>query len=252
MNTHAAAGKRWTEEQLAGLVVEKDVRLRGLEVTRLDTFVDAAFAFVLTLLVISFDDLPSDYAEMLTAVKRIPGFAASFAILMMFWLQHRMWSRRYGLENQATLLYSLLLIFVMLVYVYPLRMIFEGMFSNLTGGYLSTSYQIETYGELRMIFVFYSVGFFAMSLIVSQLYRIARRNSEALALNSVELRKTRIEIEVWALAAGYAVLSVLLALTLPDAWVVTAGYMYFVLIPAMRIPALLDRRRHAVPVTRDS
>lgn len=252
MNTHAAAGKQWTEKTLARLTVEENVRLRGLEVTRLDTFVDAAFAFVLTLLVISFDDIPSDYAEMLAAVKRIPGFAASFAVLMMFWLQHRMWSRRYGLENQSTLLYSLMLIFVMLVYVYPLRMIFEGMFSNLTGGYLSTSYRIETYGELRMIFVFYSLGFCAMSLIVSQLYRVALRCSEPLALSSTELRKTRIEMQVWALAAVFAVLSVLLALTLPDALVVTAGYMYFALFPLMRVPAFLDRRRHARSISRDS
>ena len=125
MNTHAAAGKRWTDKELDDLTVENQFRLRGLEVTRLDTFVDAAFAFVLTLLVISFDDIPSDIPEMLAAAKRIPGFAASFAILMMFWLQHRQWSRRYGLENTGTILHSLTLIFVMLVYVYPLRMVSE-------------------------------------------------------------------------------------------------------------------------------
>ena len=245
MNTHATASKRWTKTELDRLTVEKEFRLRGLEVTRLDTFVDAVFAFVLTLLVISFDEIPSNYPEMLAAVRRIPGFAASFAILMMFWLQHRQWSRRYGLENSRTILYSLTLMFVMLVYVYPLRMIFEGMFSNLTGGFLSTSYEIETYNELRMIFVFYSVGFLAMSLLVSQLYRTAMRSSDLLALNQIELRKTRIEMQVWALAAGFGLLSVLLALTLPDALVVAAGYMYFGLFPAMRFPAYLDRRRFA-------
>ena len=245
MNTHATASKRWTKTELDRLTVEKEFRLRGLEVTRLDTFVDAVFAFVLTLLVISFDEIPSNYPEMLAAVRRIPGFAASFAILMMFWLQHRQWSRRYGLENSRTILYSLTLMFVMLVYVYPLRMIFEGMFSNLTGGFLSTSYEIETYNELRMIFVFYSVGFLAMSLLVSQLYRTAMRSSDLLALNQIELRKTRIEMQVWALAAGFGLLSVLLALTLPDALVVAAGYMYFGLFPAMRLPAYLDRRRFA-------
>ena len=99
MNTHATAGKRWTAEALDGLTVENDFRLRGQESSRLDTFVDAAFAFVLTLLVISFDEIPSSYPEMLEAVKRIPGFAASFAVLMMFWLQHRLWSRRFGLER---------------------------------------------------------------------------------------------------------------------------------------------------------
>ena len=162
MNTHATAGRQWTETELDSLTVETEFRLRGLEVTRLDTFIDAAFAFVLTLLVISFDEIPSNHAEMLAAVKRIPGFAASFAILMMFWLQHRRWSRRYGLENYKTISLSLALIFVVLVYVYPLRMVFEGMFASLSGGYLSPSLRIETYDELRTLFVFYSVGFFAM------------------------------------------------------------------------------------------
>ena len=244
MNTHAAAGKRWTDKELDDLTVENQFRLRGLEVTRLDTFVDAAFAFVLTLLVISFDDIPSDIPEMLAAAKRIPGFAASFAILMMFWLQHRQWSRRYGLENPGTILHSLTLIFVMLVYVYPLRMIHEGMFASLTGGYLPTSYQIETYNDLRLIFIFYSVGFLAMSLLVSHLYRLAMRSSTSLALNSIERRKTKISMQVWGLCAGFGLLSILLAHILPDAWVLVAGYMYFALIPAMRLPEFLDRRRN--------
>ena len=245
MNTHAAAGKRWTDKELVGLTVENQFRLRGLEVTRLDTFVDAAFAFVLTLLVISFDDIPSDIPEMLAAAKRIPGFAASFVTLMMFWLQHRQWSRWYGLENTGTILHSLTLIFVMLVYVYPLRMVAEGMFSTLTGGYLSTSYQIETYYDLRLIFIYYSGGFLAMSFLVSHLYRLAMRSSTSLALNSIEKRKTRIAMQVWGLAAGWGLLSILLALILPDAWVLAAAYMYFALLPAMRLPAFLDRRRNA-------
>jgi len=245
MDTHATASKRWTEKELDNLAVENQFRLRGLEVTRLDTFVDAAFAFVLTLLVISFDEIPSNIPEMLAAVKRIPGFAASFVTLMMFWLQHRQWSRRYGLENTGTILHSLTLIFVMLVYVYPLRMVAEGMFATLTGGYLSTSYQIETYYDLRLIFIFYSGGFLAMSLLISHLNRLAMRSSTLLALNSIEKRKTRIAMQVWALAAGWGLLSILLALILPDAWVLAAAYMYFALLPAMRLPAFLDRRRNA-------
>ena len=245
MNTHAAAEKRWTDKELDNLTAENQFRLRGLEVTRLDTFVDAAFAFALTLLVISFDEIPSNIPEMLAAVKRIPGFAASFAILMMFWLQHRKWSRRYGLETRRTVLYSLALIFVMLVYVYPLRMMFEGMFSNLTAGYLSTSYRIETYNDLRLLFIFYSVGFLTLSLLVSQLYRLAMRSSTSLGLNSIELRKTRIGMFVWAFAASFGLLSTLLALTLPDAWILAAGYMYFALFLATRLPAYLDRRRNA-------
>lgn len=242
MTTHAIAGKQWTEKELSGLTVEYQFRLRGLEVTRLDTFVDAAFAFVLTLLVISFDAIPSTYPEMLAAIKRIPAFAASFAILMMFWRQHRTWTRRYGLENSKSIFYSLTLIFVVLVYVYPLRMIFEGLFANLTGNLLPTSYQIETYHQLRMIFVFYSVGFFAMSLLIALLYRTAMKNTASLALNQIELRETKISMQVWALATGFGLTSVLLALTLPKGWIIVAGYMYFALIPAMYLPGYLHRK----------
>lgn len=245
MTTRAADGKQWSEAELDGLVVEKGFRLRGMEATRLETFVDAAFAFVLTLLVISFDDIPKNYPEMLAAAKRIPGFAASFAVLMMFWLQHRRWSRRYGLENAATIVQSLALIFVVLVYIYPLRMLFEGMFANLSGGLLPTSYRITSYDELRMIFVFYSVGFFAMSLLVGLLYRSASSNATRLALNELEQRKTRVELQVWSLSAGFSLLSILVALTVPNGMIQAAGYMYIILLGVMRLPAYLDRCRHA-------
>ena len=43
----------WTDEALAALPVKQGVRLRGLEMTRLETFCDAAFAFAVTLLVIA-------------------------------------------------------------------------------------------------------------------------------------------------------------------------------------------------------
>lgn len=244
MTTHASAGKHWTDAELDKLIVENRFRMRGLESTRLDTFIDAAFAFVLTLLVISFDEIPSTYTEMILAVQHIPGFAASFAVLMMFWLQHRKWSRRYGLENPRTIYLSLALIFVVLVYVYPLRMIFEGMFANLTGGFLATSYQIESYFELSMIFVFYSVGFSAMSFIVHHLYRTALQHADALGLNDFETRRTRVAMQVWAIASGFGLLSIALALILPDAWVLVAGYMYFGLFPLMWLPSILDRRRH--------
>ncbi len=242
MTTHATADKQWTQTELDSLTVESQFRLRGLEVTRLDTFIDAAFAFVLTLLIISFDEIPSDYAELMAAVKRIPAFACSFVVIMMFWHRHRRWSRRYGLESPGTILLSLALIFVVLVYVYPLRIIFEAMFAGFSNGYLSSSFRIQSIDELRGIFVFYSIGFLAMSLIISQLYRAALRISDSLALNQSERRVTRLAMQVWVAAASVGLLSILLALVLPDAWVPLAGYIYLALFAAMRIPSILDRR----------
>jgi uncharacterized membrane protein len=198
------------------------------------------------MLVISFDEIPANAAEMLAAIKRIPGFAASFATLMMFWLQHRRWSRRYGLENIKTLLFSLILIFVMLVYVYPLRMIFEGMFSQLTGGYLPTAFELNAYSDLRLMFIFYSSGFLALSLLIAQLYRAAADSSVQLALSDSEFRRTRIDMRVWEVATGFGVVSILLAIFLPDPWVAGAGYVYVAFFFAGRIPVYLDKRKHAL------
>ncbi|MEO0578969.1 MAG: TMEM175 family protein, partial [Pseudomonadota bacterium] len=153
MTTHASAMRNWTPAELDELIVEEEFRLRGLETTRLDTFIDAAFAFVLTLLVISFDDIPSNRDELMQAVRSVPAFGASFAVLMAFWISHRTWSRRYGLENPNTLRLSLTLIFIVLVYVYPLRAIFEAMFAGLSNNYLPTSFGISDYLTLRTLFV---------------------------------------------------------------------------------------------------
>ena len=54
---------------LSKLPVDGGVRQRGDQVTRLETFVDAAFAFAVTLLVVSFDAMPSSFAELCEIVK---------------------------------------------------------------------------------------------------------------------------------------------------------------------------------------
>ena len=243
MNTHATADKKWTQIELNSLTVENKVRLRGLEVTRLDTFIDAAFAFVLTLLIISFDEIPSDYGELLTAIKRIPAFSFGFGLLMVFWHQHRRWSRCYGLENMRTILLSLTLIFVVFVYVYPLRIILERFFFELSGGYLPSSFQIQSADELRWIFVFYSMGFSAMALVLSLLYKTAMHSSTPLALNQIEQRITRMAMLAWAVVASFGLLSILLALALPDDWVPLAGYVYFGLLLVRPFLRFLDQRR---------
>jgi hypothetical protein len=52
-------------------------RLRGMEMTRLETFIDAAFAFAITMLVIAAQQIPDDIETLLAAFKNVPGFVAS-------------------------------------------------------------------------------------------------------------------------------------------------------------------------------
>jgi uncharacterized membrane protein len=232
---------RWTPTALDGLVVENGFRLRGLETTRLDTFIDAAFAFVLTMLVISFDAIPDTLEEMIAAVKRIPSFAVSFALIMLFWINHREWSRRYGLEETPTVLTSLALIFVVMVWVYPLRGVFDGMFAALTGNALPATFEIRSFEDLRVLFLFYSTGFAAMTVLMWVLFHAALRARERLGLDAHEVNETRVSRALWSTAAVIAVASLAIALTVPASLVPLAGWIYWLMPVA--IPAVIVRGR---------
>lgn len=243
MSTHATASKQWTESELNLLAVENNVRLRGLEVTRLDTFIDAAFAFVLTLLVISFDQIPSTFDEMMLAIKRIPGFFASFSVLMIFWLSHRGWSRKYGLETNRSIFLSLAIIFIILVYIYPLRIIFEAMFFQLSGGYFTADFRIENAHELRGMFLYYSSGSLTMAVIFWDLYRSALKSKSSLALNSAEELGTKRFIRAWFVMLLFSVFSLVLAYSLPDGLVPLAGYLYLFVYPTILLVSYLAKSK---------
>ena len=81
--------------------------LRGENMTRIETFVDAAFAFVFTMLVISIDEIPKTVPELLDLSQDIPAFLISATTIGLIWIAHTVWSRTFGLQNRATLYLSL-------------------------------------------------------------------------------------------------------------------------------------------------
>ena len=109
-------------------------RLRGIAMTRLETFIDAAFAFAITMLVIATQQIPDDIETLLAAFKNVPAFVASIIVLGIFWRGHWLWSRRYGLEDGVSIFISWAMIVTMLIYIYPLKAIFSSMWFLLSGG----------------------------------------------------------------------------------------------------------------------
>jgi hypothetical protein len=51
---------------------------------RLETFIDAAFAFAITMLVIATQQIPDDIETLLAAFKNVPAFVASIIVLESF------------------------------------------------------------------------------------------------------------------------------------------------------------------------
>ena len=233
----------WTEAELARLPTRHGFRLRGLEMTRLETFADAAFAFAVTMLVISIDTIPGNLDELLLALKGVPAFAASFASIALVWAGHNLWSRRYGLEDGLTTVLSLALIFVMLVYLYPLKLVFSALFAWISFGWFPSEFEINSARELATLFVVYGIGFALISAIIASLYWRALKRASQLGLNSLERIYTRSEISGWIIMAATGLLSALFAGLAPGNSRAFAGFVYFILLIAMPWSAIhFDRR----------
>ncbi|HEX7915005.1 TMEM175 family protein, partial [Rudaea sp.] len=193
------------------------MQIRRHQPTRLEGFVDASFAFAVTLVIISIGHVPASVDEMLTALRGLPTFAVCFLLIARIWLSHREWSRCYDLEDSTGVSLSLLLVFIVLIYVYPLRMLFAQMFMGFSGGGLSDGSvrQLATVEELRAAYLVFGLGFAAISAVFVLLFRHALRHADAIGLAPAERAYTRMKIGTWATQAALALASIALACCLP-------------------------------------
>jgi uncharacterized membrane protein len=195
--------------------------------TRLETFTDAAFAFAVTMLVVGGgDNIPNNFDEMVAAMKQVPAFAASFANILLFWYAHHVWSRRFGLDDVGSALWSFALVFVVLVYIYPLKALYSGAFHSFSGGYLESYFKFTSIDDLRTMFIIFGSAYIAMSAVIVMLNRHALSKSEDLDLNELELYETRSTLRHWVINMIVPAVSIGMALSLPDRWLGLAGFVY--------------------------
>ena len=105
---------------------------RRREVSRIEGFSDAVFAFAITLLVVSLE-VPKTFDELAAVIRGFPVFAICFALLFQVWWRHYKFFRDYDLEDSTTIALTGLLLFVVLFYVYPLKFLWSAVFSQLGG-----------------------------------------------------------------------------------------------------------------------
>lgn len=230
-------------DPLAGLEKSKHFYNRGKDTTRLEAFVDAAFAFALTLLVISFDAVPTSYTELVDALKAVPAFLFGFLILAMFWVAHRNWSVRYGLDTTFASVVSLALVFILLVYVYPLRAMATEAMARITGGWVASGFAVNSAGQARGLFVIYGTGFLASNLCIVLLFWHALAQADRIHLTPEERFLTRGEIVAWSIVGGTGLLSLVLAVLLPEQLIGFAGWAYALLGVVMPLFGVVLGRR---------
>jgi len=221
--------------RIRALAPEHNFRWRAGEITRLEAFCDVIFGFAITLLVVSLE-VPHTYAELMADMRGFLPFAACFAQLIMIWRTHYKFSRRYGLEDPYTVFLNMVLIFLVLFYVYPLKFVFSMLFLQITGGAAPGPLG---WHEGAVLMCIYAAGFASVFLLFVLMYARAYQLRRELNLNPVEVLITRFSLQENVILLLIGVGSFLIATRHPD----LAGWFYLLIGPALTIHGTIFGKR---------
>lgn len=226
-------------------------RIRGASPGRLENFSDCTFAFSLTFLIFALE-APRSYPELLRIMPGFFSFAASFAILTMLWYRHVQYFRRYALHDRATVAMNTALLALILFYLQPLKLLmntafaafgylFVRLFVAMTGGPKpARPVMLGNPGLMPRVLAIYLIGFGAVAVLYTLMYRHALAKKDELELSAFEEGATRDDMTLWAFVAVLVSAVAVLALALPPDWAGLVNFLVFG-IPIFR--ARLRRRR---------
>jgi len=225
-------------------------RWRGGEISRLEGFSDAVFAFAVTLLVVSLE-VPRTFTELTEVMRGFLAFAVCFTLLIVIWREHYVFFRRYGLQDNTTVWLNAGLLFVTLFYVYPLKFLFTLFLAPVTGTPTVVARPggvvepvIEPH-QIPMLFLVYGAGIIALYSFMGLLYGHAYRRRAALELTPLETFDTRASIRACVLAACIGALSIVVAYTVPLHLVGLAGFVYFLFGPVLAVHGTITGKRRS-------
>jgi uncharacterized membrane protein len=201
---------------------------RRHEISRLEAFSDAAFAFALTLLVVSLD-VPRSYADLIRTMRGLPSFACCFALLVWIWYEHNLFFRRYGLQDGWTVFVNGALMFVTLFYVYPLKFMFDSMFGELRA---VPGLERMSLFQLSRAAAIYGLGFFVLFVLFALLYRHAYTRRAQLGLTASEVMDVKVFAGHHLVSAAVGLISVTIALGAPRVMAPIAPMAFALMGPA--------------------
>jgi len=185
-------------------------------ISRIEAFSDAVFAFAATLMVVSVG-----YEESTSVIKvdwtAFIGFGVSFFVLVALWSLHYNFFRKTDYMDHGLIALNSILLFVVLYYVFPLK--------SLVNSWLGA--QQITWEELARLFELYSFGFVLIFLCLSLMYLRAYLKTKQVKNNLDLLFYAR----HFGIFVGVSLLSVLFAKLQLGLKLGVPGFIYMLLGP---------------------
>jgi len=192
------------------------------EVSRVEGFSDAVFAFAITLLVVSLE-VPRTFEDLIQTMRAFPAFAVSFALLFQIWWRHYRFFRSYDLEDGTVIVLTGFLLFVVLFYVYPLKFVWNAALGQLQGAHAERV--VLSVQEMPLLMEIYGAGVIAVFSLLALMYAHAYRKRGVLDLTPAEVVDARVQILRNSGIAAIGLVSV--SLCLAGGSFRAAGFVYF-------------------------
>ncbi len=235
-------------------------KLRGTQITRVEGFSDSVFAIAITLLIFA-NQVPKNYALIRESMQDIIPFGLCIALLISLWYSHFGFFVRYGLEDAKTVALNTVFLFLLLIYVFPLKFLTTFLYEVYRWLFIrwwfDPTYQSERlgemfdYGDMPELMVFYSSGIAAIYLVIMFMYRHALSLRTSLELNEREVFETKMSIQSLLVMALVPAISVVMVFVGGRNYgPMIAGFSYFLYFPFIFINLNITEKKRKALLTK--
>jgi uncharacterized membrane protein len=235
-------GTGMSERRLRGMQEEKYFRWRGKEVSRTENLSDIVFAMALTLIVAS--SVPESFTALTGLWREGLAIGLCFTLLLMIWHIHYVYFRRYDLEDGTTILLNSVLIFLVMIFAYPLKFLASFLVNYFTGAFETNRAiaEVLTLDQAPWLSALYSVGYACVFVVITLLYMHALKRADDIGLNEAERILTRAAVQAHLTHVIFGLVIAGLSFALPGNWGLMSGAFWGLLSVPLTI---IGRRARA-------